>query len=403
MSGGNILFVDDDPMVLKALERTFLFTNFSVSTASSGAEALALMSKIKIDLICADVRMKPMDGMDLMSEISAIYPGTIRVVLSALGDKTTMVKMVSTGVAQLYIMKPWDNEGLVAIISHLIELYSFLRSPSMSAIMESAGSVQVFPETYRLFLRFINEEKPVADIAKIFEGQPDLTARILHLVNSSLYGISISDMKQALVYLGLDTVKNLVLISEVIRSVPANFAHVNALKMLVKHTHITNTALSVLYKRIFGRKVPESFAVAGILVDIGRMIMLKVYGTKYEELLLNSAKTGPEFLMSEEKKVFGFNHAEAGSRLLDWWMLPAHIVEAARFRYTPSQAGIMSQDVMAMISLADSFAWRQAEGFDMELSPELPSHLKNDIESLNEILETSKETILENSSDGILK
>ena len=123
MKNRTILFVDDDRITLKALERDMKAEPYRSLFAPSGSQALDIMAVEPVDVFVTDLMMPEMDGMLLLDWVQAEYPDTIRVVLSALSDTTSILEAINDGSVYRYIVKPWDKEELKTTIRQAMELF----------------------------------------------------------------------------------------------------------------------------------------------------------------------------------------------------------------------------------------------------------------------------------------
>jgi len=120
-----ILVVDDDAGIVALLE-TELGGVFKVFTATSGAEALAIMEKEPIQLVVADQRMPEMTGIELMKELVAQYPNTMRILMAGDNDVNVLVDAINEGQVYRYITKPWEPEALKTVVQQGLEKYELL-------------------------------------------------------------------------------------------------------------------------------------------------------------------------------------------------------------------------------------------------------------------------------------
>jgi len=120
----NILVVDDELHVLRALERT-LRHEYSMFSATNGKDALAMMEESDIALIITDQRMPGMSGIELLAWVSRSYPFTTRIILTAYGDADAKLLMDAINVAHAYsyVGKPWDAEEMRIIVRQGIAAY----------------------------------------------------------------------------------------------------------------------------------------------------------------------------------------------------------------------------------------------------------------------------------------
>src|SRR5664279_320359 len=105
MAKQQILFVDDEPMVLQGLQRLLrAFRNeWDMAFVASGQEALAQLAEHPFDIIVSDMRMPGMNGAELLKEVMRRYPAMVRIVLSGHADRDLVTQCV--GVAHQYISK----------------------------------------------------------------------------------------------------------------------------------------------------------------------------------------------------------------------------------------------------------------------------------------------------------
>jgi len=126
-----VLFtVDDDPEVLRAIERDLrgrYANRYRVMRASSGSAALATLRELKtrnnpVALLLADQRMPHMDGVHFLSEAMELHPQAKRALLTAYADTTAAIEAINEARIHYYLMKPWDppEEKLFPIIDDLL-------------------------------------------------------------------------------------------------------------------------------------------------------------------------------------------------------------------------------------------------------------------------------------------
>jgi CheY-like chemotaxis protein len=113
-------------------------------------------------------------------------------------------------------------------------------------------------------------------------------------------------------------------------------------------------ALQVLAE-LLGRKLPESVSTAGLL--------------QYTEILSEFSPNAGKSLTDLEYAKLGVSHHEIGGYLLGWWDIPLPIVECALFHHTPLQTGVLNRELVAVVHLANHYAWKAA-GKNYALEPD---------------------------------
>jgi len=111
----NVLIVDDELNMRLVLSAVLKKEGFEVSSASDGREALQVLQSNKIDVVITDLKMPDMDGMELLTNISAQYPEIPVIMITAHGSIATAVEALKKGALD-YITKPFDAMDLVSRI-----------------------------------------------------------------------------------------------------------------------------------------------------------------------------------------------------------------------------------------------------------------------------------------------
>jgi type II secretory ATPase GspE/PulE/Tfp pilus assembly ATPase PilB-like protein/FixJ family two-component response regulator/RNA polymerase subunit RPABC4/transcription elongation factor Spt4 len=122
-----ILFVDDEPNVLKSMVRIFRQENYGLLTANSGQEALSIMDQEQVQVVISDHRMPGMNGTDLLREIKKRYPATIRIMLTGYADVDAVMGAVNDGAVYKFITKPWNDEDLRLTVSLALEQFDLIQ------------------------------------------------------------------------------------------------------------------------------------------------------------------------------------------------------------------------------------------------------------------------------------
>lgn len=117
-----LLLVDDEPSVLKALNRLFYDLNVDIRTADSGQQALELLNQEGADIIISDMRMPGMDGAELFTEVASLLPESERILLTGYSDLESTIDAINKGKVNFYVEKPWDNERLRKIVCKAIDI-----------------------------------------------------------------------------------------------------------------------------------------------------------------------------------------------------------------------------------------------------------------------------------------
>jgi response regulator RpfG family c-di-GMP phosphodiesterase len=117
----NLLFVDDEPNVLKSLNRLFHSNDYSIFTAENGVAAIEVLKAHKIDLIISDMRMPQMDGAEFLAYAAEHWPDSIRILLTGFSDIASTIAAVNLGKIYNYCTKPWEETELKSLVNNALE------------------------------------------------------------------------------------------------------------------------------------------------------------------------------------------------------------------------------------------------------------------------------------------
>jgi diguanylate cyclase (GGDEF)-like protein len=179
-----------------------------------------------------------------------------------------------------------------------------------------------------------NAHVDIAEIARVISKDPALSSKILRTVNSSFYGRanSISTISHALVLLGLQSVKTLVLgfslVGNLSKTKLKGFKHVGYWRRSV----YAATAARMLAGKLHIVQQEECF-LGALLMDIGMLVLDQILGEEYGKVH-DSAPTHQQ-LSPIEQKTFGFTHAEASGVLAEQWNLPPVLATPMAFHDRP--------------------------------------------------------------------
>jgi putative two-component system response regulator len=118
----NILVTDDEIDNLQLFKRT-LRNTYSVFVANSGFEALEIIKSNKIDMIISDHKMPGMDGVELLKKTLSYTPDSIRILITAYTDSTSLITAINDAKIHRYIRKPWNPNDLINTLDACFEVY----------------------------------------------------------------------------------------------------------------------------------------------------------------------------------------------------------------------------------------------------------------------------------------
>ncbi len=121
----NVLVIDDEQSVRRAIEDCLVYENHNVDTAADGKEGLDKLSSNTYDLIYCDIKMPQMDGMEVLEKIMEISPEIPVIMISAHGNIETAVEAIKRGAFD-FIEKPFDYARIMVTVRNALEKSSLV-------------------------------------------------------------------------------------------------------------------------------------------------------------------------------------------------------------------------------------------------------------------------------------
>jgi DNA-binding response OmpR family regulator len=123
MEKNSILIVDDEPIILKTINKELKADGYKVSMAANGEKGIALLNHNRFDLVVTDLMMEGVDGLEVLKESKKIDSDLPVIILTGHGDIRSAIAALRLG-ADDYLLKPCDMEELLFRISGCLEKYA---------------------------------------------------------------------------------------------------------------------------------------------------------------------------------------------------------------------------------------------------------------------------------------
>ncbi|MCP4255448.1 MAG: HDOD domain-containing protein [Candidatus Scalindua sp.] len=219
-------------------------------------------------------------------------------------------------------------------------LRDLLRNESLKKTITGIRTLPSLPVLYNAIVAEMQSPEPsLKKVGALISQDVSMSAKILQLTNSALLCLpqKIADPQQAAVYVGVETLKSLVLSFHVFSSLEEDAESCGfSLSKMWQHSLMTSKlAKDIARAEKTDGKIAEEAMISGMLHDVGKLILLKL-PKKYNEVTSLMETTGCGSAEAEYT-VMETSHSEMGAYLLEHWRVPENVVEAVAFHHNPSK------------------------------------------------------------------
>lgn len=231
-----------------------------------------------------------------------------------------------------------------------------LASSRAEELARHAAQISSPPVVYEKLMQVINDPRAgAADVARVISEDQGLTVRVLRVVNSAFFSLpwKVDTVSAAVRVVGTSQVRDLAVATSIMTAfydVPSDLLD---LKSFWKHCLSTGVTARI-FARHRGEDNVERFLVAGLLHDIGKLVMVTGAPTQMRAALEQARATG-EPLSDCEREHVGCTHAQVGGALIEAWNFPAALHEAVLYHHQPQRASRFPVETAA-VHVADLIA-----------------------------------------------
>jgi len=226
-----------------------------------------------------------------------------------------------------------------------------------------------------------------SDLNSVISLDPVLTARLLKMINSAYYGLGthITSLIRAITMLGINTVKNLVLSTAVLSTLPKNKTK-DGLDMEGFWHHclcvgVTSKLLAI--KQGVDSKYLEEYFAAGLLHDLGKIPLNAVLASEYVNMITIADRSNKS-LLAVENEISDINHCTAGEMIAAAWKLDSSISDVISYHHNIDGYSGNNSKVLYNVAIANYLSLVYEVGFAGDRKPEKPKKFVWDAIGLNE-------------------
>lgn len=372
-----ILLVDDEPRVLAGLRRALyaLGTDWQVSTANSGSEALALMADQPFDVVVSDMRMPNMTGAELLDRVRHLHPEVIRFILT--GQTSQAALIAAAGPTHQVLAKPCEPRLLRQILERALRLRTVLQDAKVRAEVTGVANLPAVPRLYTEIKRALaRPDTSIEAVGRLIADDPATSAKLLQVVNSPFFGMThrVSSPARAAVLLGVEAVQALVLGLGAFEGLAA--AEEAGLPV---DTFFQRAVLTARLARLVARDLQvsadeeEEAYLGGLMHDVGWLVL----GVSQAESLGRFFAARGDPARPPEEAFFGASHRAFGAYLMALWGIPDAVVDAVAHHHDLALAGLPEAGVLRAVLVADAvLAAQHPLPTDPVVALEIPDSLR---------------------------
>ncbi len=225
-------------------------------------------------------------------------------------------------------------------------------------LVENASELISLPEVSLRVNEMANDPDSTAEaMGKIIAQDPALVARMLKIANSAYYGLAteVDTITRAIAILGTNRIRDLVLSTAASKAFDGIPNDLISMQDFWHHSLYCGLLAQILAKKSNKAKA-ESIFIAGLLHDIGQLVMFNQLPEKSHEAILLLMEGSEDLETYEaERRVFGFDHMQVGAELIKSWNLAPVLRECIEFHHEPQNAKDYPFEV-ALINIANAVA-----------------------------------------------
>jgi HD-like signal output (HDOD) protein len=332
-----ILLVGGDEDQLKELRWAFWRRHraWEVHLAMGGEEALQRLALARLDIVMTDLRLPDMAGADLMHQVREREPGAVRIVLSEEALNQGMER--AEGDFHRFFLKPVAPGLLVGVAESLDIQDDEVSAREVRALVGGLVRIPSLPTLYvELTALLQRDDAGMAEVARLIRRDLGLAAQVLKAANAVHFAVRrpVAELGQALMTLGLDSLRALVLFRGVLSGSELPRLPGFDLEQLWSHSFQVAMGLrnlAVLEGEL--RQADLAFSV-GLLHDVGLLVLAQDPQGRYRAVL-ERARAGEASLPILERDSFGVDHTQVGAHLLNLWGLPPEFCRPVREHHAP--------------------------------------------------------------------
>lgn len=346
--------------------REALEPEWQVSWFADGLEAITELKRREYKMLVTGLDAGDSRAAELLNYTRRKHPTMPRFILASEADKLRVMKEALG--AHQFLTEPIDGAALKQNLDRAMNLDAWLGCAEMRRLVTRVRSLPAVPAVYlELVSALRSPSVTTEEVADIISKDMAISAKLLQVVNSAYFGYSnkTTELSEVVGMLGFESVKSL---ATAIRML----AHYDGIKLpdysieeLWGHSNeVAKTARQLVMAHNGNREMAEAAFLAGLLHDIGKVVLAGNFARQYNGTQSLAAKQSlPAWEV--EKEIFGATHSEVGAFLLGLWGMPMQVLEAVAFHHHPLRDNSREFTVLTAVHVANALHYELHSGFEV--------------------------------------
>lgn len=330
MDNDTVLFISDEPEILTSAKRILYLNHYDwkMLQATTTAAALKLLEEHPVRVIVWDISQPAAGKQEFLVTVKNRWPQSVRIVLA--DPSVCDANCMASGLVHQFLQKPCPADVVIQTIEKAFQTEDVIDDSNLKNILVQLKTIPSQPSAYTQIVEEIKKsDVSTATVGKIISQDVSMSAKILHLVNSAFFSLpqTIIDPTQAVVMLGVETIRDLVLAIGIFSQFDLSKQEKFELNNLWNHSQRTSSLAKTIVTQCGGNKQQINHAlIAGLVHDIGKLVLADNLPDQYEAFMKKCPKQKTS-LYEVEIAEMGTSHAHIGAYLLGVWGLPDPIIQ----------------------------------------------------------------------------
>lgn len=328
--------------------------------AATVACARQLLDQRPFSIILTQGRIQDQPVVELLNEIHGRYPGMLRYFFGTPPPKDDLSRL--QGMKPAVISTKNHPAMVIGQFERELVVESWLSNKQTRGLVAQFRHLPSLPAIYNQVVAELESPNGSFDeVGRLIGQDPLMTAKILQLVNSAIFSLStpVTKAEEAVITLGAERTKALLLAVPVFTRFDASSCPGLSPEKLWQHSmEVATFARAIALKQQATTAIADAAFTAGLLHDVGKLLLAANLPDKYAALHRSSAKGGLPARHAEQLSL-GTTHAETAACLLGMWGLPLPVLEAVAHHHHPSRSAHNEFTPLAAVHAANSFFYEK--------------------------------------------